>query len=129
MTTMSLNGDFKFIRSGHHRSGIDPYHSRRQGRPVVQRVNRITGKPLKQSVVDHGFRATQSFFGRLKDQNGSAIEISVLHQIFSSPEQDRRMTIMATRMHHPWHLRAILRRAILTHRQGIHICAQTDHLP
>src|SRR5690606_20242674 len=127
MPALAFQNDLETICCGHHGAHIDADRAGRQRRPVVKRVDRVAGKDVEEAIFYHGLRTTPPFFGRLKDQYCSSVEIPRGGKISRSAQQYRRMPVMPAAMHQSRLARTMGKVVVLDNGQSVHIRAQPDH--
>ena len=74
VAALAVDGDLDAVGGRHRRPRRDADASRRQARPVVERVDLLGGKALEEAVGDHLLRAGVAFLARLEDEIRGAVE-------------------------------------------------------
>ncbi|MNY50008.1 hypothetical protein D3C86_1854800 [compost metagenome] len=75
MPARTINSNFNRIGGGHERSGPKTQLPYWQPRHVVHTEQRITGKSLQETIIQHFLRAPIAFFGGLKDDHQRTVEL------------------------------------------------------
>jgi hypothetical protein len=70
-----------------------------EARHVVHGKNRVAGEAVKQAVFHHLARATQAFFGGLKDQVQRAVKCRRRCQVLGGGQQHRGVPVVAAGVH------------------------------
>ena len=122
----AANGNAKLVARGHDRASGETKVTDGQTWPVMHTKDGLHGKFFKQAIFHHAFGACSAFFGRLKNDVNSTIEIFMLGQVAGRTQQHGRVTVMATTMHFAGMLAGMLKGVELLHRKRIEIRAQTD---
>mmetsp|Transcript_22895 Transcript_22895/g.38369 ORF Transcript_22895/g.38369 Transcript_22895/m.38369 type:complete len:417 (-) Transcript_22895:1332-2582(-) len=128
MSAKSLKFDGQQIRRGKKHAGPDRKRAHRHTGPIVQPINLVDLPAIHHPVPAHLTAATATLFGRLKDHDGSTIEIPRFREVTRRPQKHRSMTVMTTSMHRPVRLGRVVQPGFLMDRQRIHIRAQADDL-
>ncbi len=92
-------------------------------RPIVNAEHRIDGEAFEKLIRDHGLGSCAAFFGRLEDEDNSAIELAVLGEMLGRAEQHRGVSVVAAGVHTPGMGRTVLERVDFLNRERIHIGA------
>ena len=126
MAADAADRDVEEIRAGHARSGERDDAPRLQIGRVVQAIDLVAGKTLKQPVGQHGARAAEPFFRRLKDEDRCAVEIARLGEVTRRAEQDRRVPVVTAAVETIGDGRSPRQIGLLLHRQRVHVGSQAD---
>ena len=120
------NVDREFIRCRHYSTRIKMKGPRFKFRRIVHGKHLSDVEPLHDAFLHHDLATAPVFFVRLEDQCNATREVACFGQIFGSPQQHRRMPVMAACVHFSRMRRRIFQISCFFHRQGIHICTQSD---
>src|SRR5436189_2938601 len=128
MRAIAIDGDIEEIGSGHRWSWENRDLAMVQVGRIVQPVNLVAREFIEQSILDHGARPAESFFGRLKDEMHGTVEVAGLGEIASGAEQHGGMAVVAAAVEAAGNSRAPAQVSVLFHRKGVHVGSQADAL-
>src|ERR1700722_13492517 len=126
MRAIAVDGDVEEVGAGHGRPRKDRELAVIEIGRIMQSVNLVAGKLLKQTVLDHGAGAAETFFRRLEDEMHGTVEIAGLGTAARGAKQHGGMAVMAANVEPDGNGRAPFQVGVLFHRQFIHVGAQAD---
>ncbi|MND79213.1 hypothetical protein D3C80_709430 [compost metagenome] len=115
---------YRCHRGAGHKTKFSCGHTR----PVTQPINGIARKALKEAVFDHASGTCPDLLSRLENEMHSAGKTTGLGEIASRCQQNGRMSVMATCVHHTGITACIIEPGILDDRQGVHVRPDADGL-
>ena len=126
MTATSLYGDLEQAFAGGHGASPCGKTSCRHAGNIVHRKDRIRSEAGEQPVIDHRCRAKPVFFIGLENEDGAAVEITMLRQIRRSAEQHAAVPVMSAGMHHAVMFGTPFRISCFGDWQRVHIRPEGD---
>ncbi len=126
MRALAANRDAEFVARRGDRTGLDRELSGRKTRQIVYAEDRIHGKAIKESFLDHDARAAAAFFSRLEDEVDRTIEVTRLGEVLGRREQHRGMPVVTARMHLAGKLAGMAEPVRLRDRQGVDVGPEPD---
>ena len=97
-----------------------------KARHVVHGKNRIARKALKQAVFHHLARATQAFFGRLKNQVQGSVKCCAACQVFGRGQQHGGVAVVAAGVHQAGVAAGVGQASGFLNGQGVHVGTQAQ---
>src|SRR5256885_8731284 len=128
MRAIAIDGDIEEIGSGHRWSWENRDLAMVQVGRIVQPINLVAREFLEQSVLDHGARPAESFFGRLEDEMHGTVEVEGLGEVARGAEQHRGMAVMTAAVESAGNSRAPAQVGVLFHWKGGHVGRPADGL-
>ena len=99
MPAFTGDDNFNAVYSSLHGPGCDTDHASLGFWRVVNGIGRLCRKAVKQTVLNHGARASIAFFAGLKNQHSRAIKIAGFSQITRGTDQHGGVAIVPAGMH------------------------------
>ena len=124
VTALAPYLDADLVGCREDRAGAHRDLSRRQPRPVMQRIDLVRRKALEQAFLHHDVAAAAMFLCRLEDDVGGAGEVARLGEVARCTQQHGGMAVVSAGVHAPVVSRLVRPRGGLVHRQAIHVGAQ-----
>ena len=128
MAALSGDLDRDAIGCRHHRPRVHTHGTRFHLRPVVHAIHRPDREAVKQTVFDHRFGASKTFFSRLENQHRCAVELTRLGQITRGAHQHGGVAVVPTAVHHSGAGGFPGKVILLGDGQRIHVSPQSHHL-
>ena len=128
MPAAPVNDNRYLIGRRHQRARPRREPAYRQMRRIVHAVDFLDAPAVHHAVVDHSLAAAAVLLRRLEDHDGCTVEIACLTEILGGPEQQRRVPVVATRVHLALDLRGVRQSGDLVERQRVHVGTHADDL-
>ena len=116
MSATSYEFDVEETAAGHHWPRSNRKAAYVHAWLIVHSIDTVHGVSLKESVINHCFSTTKTFFCRLKNKVNTAVKISRFRKILGCTEQHRGMTIVTARMHFSIYVGAMIKLVGLVYR-------------
>ena len=127
MPAFAGHDDLDAINRCLHRARGDTDDASLGLRRIVDGIDLVARKALKQAILHHRAGTRVAFFTGLKNQNGGAVKVTRLSQVAGSTHQHRGVAVVPAGVHQPRLARFPTELVVLRHWQRIHVGAQADH--
>ena len=125
MTAFALDGDAKLVAGRHHGAWAQRKLTDLKTRPIVHAKDRLHGKALKETLLDHFSSSPTTLFGGLEDQINSPVQALILGQVLRRGQEHGGVPIVSAGVHLTGVHTGVRKGVALLHGQGVHVSSKS----
>ncbi len=126
MAALAMDQHVQSIRCRHQRPRPQSEGADRHAGAIVHAVDLLDVPAVHHAVLDHRLAAGAALFGRLEDDDRSAVEVARLAQVLGGAQQHGGVAVVAAGVHLARDFRGVGQAGVLQDRQRVHVGAHAD---